>query len=83
MQDKRVSVSIWPIVTAFTWVLVVAFISTAAVTERSIFAWVGLATSAVAATLSMGCFVCSLNRNIQTAFDLGRDVGRSEVSRIR
>lgn len=79
MYDRRVSVSVFSSVAYVTWMATAALITAGITAHVESLVFVGLATSALAATLSMRCFCVKLNAGLQSAFDMGRDVGRSEA----
>ena len=79
MNDKCVSISVWVIMAYFAWAATVILILVGIFTPADDLKHVGLATSAAAATISMRCFCTRLGCSIQTAFELGRDVGRAEA----
>lgn len=83
MIDRTVSVSLSVSCTlAWTaWMAVLALLGVGGLTQEVIWGVLALATSAVAATLHMRCFMIRLDRNLQAAYELGRETER--VTRLR
>lgn len=83
MDNKTISVSLWTAASIMSWLTTAGFITLGSLTNSLDIIAIGLAMSAVSATLSIRCYCVRLGSCIQNAFDLGRDVGRSEVVQIR
>lgn len=79
MIDRRVSVSLSvPCVLAWAaWAGVALLLGIMLLTTSQTWAILALATSAVAATLHMRCFMIRLNNNIHDVYDLGRQTERA------
>lgn len=84
MIDKRVSVSVSvPCTCAWAaWAVVLALLGMALLAHEILWGIFALATSAVAATLHMRCFMMELNGNIHDAFELGRESERATPLRV-
>lgn len=81
-DDRCLTVSVWTLATYVAWL--VTFVAVAfAVLHDGACEWLPGPLSAIAATLSIRGFSVRLGSNIRNAFELGRDVGRSEVVEMR
>lgn len=85
MKDKQVSVSFSvPCISAWgAWGLMTALLVAGLVFEDIALGIIGLAFSAIAATLQIRCFLIRLNRNIRAAFELGREASAYGAVPIR
>ena len=78
MQDKSLSIPLYPAMSYSTWLAMVALLTLGTWLDSfSLIGW-GLGASALAATLSIRCFVCGMGRQIAAAYDLGRQRGQSD-----
>lgn len=79
MIDRQVSISLSvPCALAWgAWAVMTALLAVGLVTQELIWGTFALATSAVAATLHMRCFMIRLHQNIRGAYELGRDTERA------
>lgn len=78
--DRCVSISVWSLAASVAWAFAVGMVLWGVLYENDDSTQVGLAFSAAAATLSIRGFCLRLGRSIQSAFELGRDMGRAEVT---
>lgn len=75
------TVSLWTVATVLAWITTLAVVIYSLLVGHC--QWLPGPLSAVAATLSIRGFCVRLGRNVQSAFELGKDVGRSEVVEFR
>lgn len=70
----------WRVGATLAWVVTAAFIAGPVLGLMPLeCGMIGLAFSAIAATLSIRGFCFRLQERVEDAFDLGRDVGRSDL----
>lgn len=82
MQDRSVSVPLFSLFSGLAWGLLVGLVVASVVVDHIDFDVMGPASAALAATLSVRCYCSRLERNMQAAFDTGRDLGRRETRRL-
>lgn len=83
MNDRCVSVSLWSLAATLSWLTTATLVVGGALTNHDDLTQIGLAFSALSATLSMRGFCVRLGCQMDNAFNLGRDVGRAEGAEVR
>lgn len=80
-DEPTYAISLWKVATWVTWLIAAALICVGVVIHDDL-TQIGLGLTAGSATLSIRGFCCRLSRNIQAAFEIGRDVGRAETDAV-
>ncbi|GHJ59187.1 hypothetical protein NOK12_17050 [Nocardioides sp. OK12] len=78
MSDRSLSVSLHTLSAVAAWILCGVLMGAYVWSDQVDCGALGLAASAVAATLSIKCFCVRVNQNILAAFELGKEAGRTE-----
>ncbi len=80
-DERTYSISLWNLATWVTWLMAATLICFGVVVHDDL-TQIGLGLTTAGATLSIRGFCCRLGRDIQNAFEVGRDVGRAETEAV-